>query len=262
MKRYPMFRLFSLILALSLMQVSCGVGAAEPPATGTPQPTATETLVPTKTSTPTRTPLPTRTPNLTATQRFEDYNAEAQKYFDLGYIKTTDGRFVRYNDFNEEWAQLRWYRWWTEDDVVRDFFMSAHFKWSSAYRNADVSGCGFVFAIQENGDHFAVFLDRSLIRFLNSDQSAYTRRVGVTRGTGLVDFKNNPADQPIEADFTVIVTGAYVYVLVDDEVVGEYSLPQSRILEGNLGLTLLSGTNKDYGTRCEMTDIHVWIPNN
>ena len=28
--------------------------------------------------------------------------------------------------------------------------------------------------------------------------------------------------------------------------------------EGELSLTLLSGTNKDYGTRCEMTNIELW----
>ena len=49
-------------------------------------------------------------------------------------------------------------------------------------------------------------------------------------------------------------------VLVNGDVVGEYSLPQSRLLEGNFGLSLLSGTNKDFGTRCEMTNIHAWIP--
>ncbi|MCI0553079.1 MAG: hypothetical protein L0287_19200 [Anaerolineae bacterium] len=72
---------------------------------------------------------------------------------------------------------------------------------------------------------------------------------------------NNPADQPAEADFTVIVKGTYVYVLVNGEVVGEYTLSKSRILEGDLGLSLLSGTNKDFGTRCEMTNVHAWIPN-
>jgi hypothetical protein len=52
----------------------------------------------------------------------------------------------------------------------------------------------------------------------------------------------------------------YSYVLVDGELIGEYTLSQSRPLEGNVGLTLLSGTNKDYGTRCEMTNLHLWIP--
>jgi len=43
--------------------------------------------------------------------------------------------------------------------------------------------------------------------------------------------------------------------------VGEYTLAKSKILRGDVGLSLLSGTNKDFGTRCEMTEIRLWIPN-
>ena len=76
-----------------------------------------------------------------------------------------------------------------------------------------------------------------------------------TRGSGRVDF-----NYPAEADFTVIVKGAYTYVLVNGEVVGEYTLAQSRSLQGDLGLTVLSGTNRDYGTHCEMTHVRLWVP--
>lgn len=84
--------------------------------------------------------------------------------------------------------------------------------------------------------------------------------MGTTRGTGRVQF-DNPFDHPVEADLTLIVKGTYAYVLVDDEVVGEYTLSQSKILRGTIGLALLSGTNKDFGTRCEITNLHIWIPN-
>ena len=93
------------------------------------------------------------------------------------------------------------------------------------------------------------------------ETSYYYRSIGPTRGTGRVKL-DNPADRQVEADFTLIVKGAYAYVLVDEEVVGEYTLAQSKNLHGRLGLSLLSGTNKDYGTRCEMTNLHLWIPNN
>jgi hypothetical protein len=79
--------------------------------------------------------------------------------------------------------------------------------------------------------------------------------MGRTRGSGTVKFSN-----PAEADFKLIVKDNYAYVLVDDVVVGEYTLSQSQPVRGDLALTVLSGTNKDYGTRCEMTDIHVWTP--
>lgn len=250
----------TIVFVLSVLLSACGGLATEAP-TGTPQPTATKTLVPTATSTPTRTPRPTRTPNPTPTDWVDAYEVELQTYIDLGYLPSAEGRFVRYEGLNRAWAQLGWYQRWTQDDVARNFFMSAHFKWSSAYRNADESGCGFVFATQENDDHYAVFLDWRRVTFIVYDSASYyARRVGLTRGTGSVKF-DNPADQPAEADFTLIVNDAYAYVLVNGEVVGEYTLSQSKILKGKLGITMISGTNKDYGTRCEMTIVHAFILN-
>lgn len=265
MKTKKINPILSIFVILSLVQLACGLSATQPTSTpaptDTPQPTATITLTPTNTPRPSPTPRPTKTPNLAATERIEGYNADTQAFFDKGYLKTIDGKITEVDDFNQDWAQLGWYNWQTLNTKASDFYMSAHFKWSSAFRNANESGCGFIFAIQENGDHYGVFLDRSRIIFLNADQtSGYSRNVGLTRGTGRVKF-DNPADQPSEADFTVIVKGAYTYVLVDGKVVGEYTLSQSKILKGNLGLSLLSGTNKDYGTRCIMTNIRIWTPN-
>ena len=254
-----------LFLIFVLVSLACSGTVVEPtmvPDTDTPVPTltATETVTPTNTPRPSPTPRPTKTPNLAATQRYEEFNAETQKYFDLNYIDTTEGRIREFDDFGYDWAQLGWYNWVPLGETVTDFYISAHFKWSSAYRNADLSGCGILFAIQDNGDHYAVFLDRNEILFLNADTAtSYSRPVGLTRGTKRVKF-DNPADNPVEADFTVIVNGTYTYILVNGEVVGEYTLAQSKILRGDIGLSLLSGTNKDYGTRCEMTNIRLFIP--
>lgn len=241
-------------LSIALAVSACSTIAPTPAPTNTPQPTATQTLVPTATLTPTRTPRPTSTPNMAATQHIQDMQAEAQAYVDKGYLKTVDARFREYDDFEVEWAQLNWYQWEPLTDTVSDFYLKAHFKWESAYRNADVSGCGFVFGLQQNTDHYAVFLDRSQVLFLISNGSG-TRDLGKTRGTGKVKF-----DLPAEADFTLIVNDGYAYVLVNEELVSEYTLSQTQPLRGRLGLTVLSGTNKDYGTRCEMTDLHAWIP--
>ena len=256
----------AVLLILAFVLSACGAIAqpptATPASTNTPQPTATITQTPTNTPRPSPTPRPTKTPNLAATERMDEFNSQTQSYFEKGYLATADGEIKEIDDFAFDWAQLNWYNWLPLDEEASDFYLSAHVKWSSAYRNADTSGCGFIFAIQDNGDHYAVFLDQSRIFFLNADQSSgYSRPVGLTRGTGRVDF-DNPADSPQEADFAVIVNGTYTYVLVNGEVVGEYTLAKSKVLRGDIGLSLLSGTNKDYGTRCEMTDIHAWIPNN
>lgn len=250
--------LFIIVLIILFLFSSCSPSAPpSPTSTATHEPTATGTPIPTETVRPTSTPRPTKTPNLAATQRMGELQAEAQSYFDQGYLETVEGRFKEYDDFREEWAQLGWYSWWTLGQTVKDFYMTAHFKWTSAYRQADLSGCGFAFAIQGDDEHYAVFLDRSKVYFVETGQ--YYRPFGPTRGTGRVNFEN-PFDQPVEADFTLIVRATSAYVLVDQELVGEYTLSQSKNLRGGLGLTLLSGTNKDFGTRCEMTNLHVWTP--
>lgn len=244
----------SFVLMLILVSLACAT--SQPTPTSTPEPTATKTSTPTKTPRPSPTPRPTNTPNLAATALAEERNAEIQDYYDKGYLTTTDGRFRELDDFSYDWAQMGWYNWLSLRDSAQDFFLSAHFKWNSASKTPDISGCGFIFGIQPNDDHYAVFLDRSKVFFLMTDKRlGFSKPVGTTRGTGRVKF-----DYPAEADFVLIVKEAYAYVLVDGEVIGEYTLSQSRISHGRLGLTVLSGTNKDYGTRCEMTNLHLWIP--
>ena len=257
MHHKPLHALMSFAFILIIVSVACSTSQPTPVPTDTSvPPTATETLVPTNTPRPSPTPRPTQTPNLAATARVDDLNAEAQEYFEKGYLATTDGRFRELEDFSYEWAQMGWYNWLPLRDSASDFFLSGHFKWDSAYKSSDTSGCGFIFGLQQNDDHYAVFLDRQKVLFLITDHAiGFSKPVSPTRGNGVVKF-----DYPAEADFTLIVKDAYAYVLVDGEVVGEYTLAQSRASKGGIGLTVLSGTNKDYGTRCEMTNLHLWLP--
>lgn len=257
MRTKTLYPLFSVMVVLAIVSLACSATAPEPTATSTPIPaTATATLVPTNTPKPTSTPRPTKTPNLAETQRAEALNSEAQAYFDKGYLTTASGEFTEFDDFSQDWAQLGWYSWWVLDQNASDFYMSAHFKWSTALRNNEISGCGFVFGLQDNNDNYAVFLDKSRILFLNTDQSMGGGfEVGKTKGKGRVNFGN-----PAEADFTLIVKGLYSYVLVDNELIGEYTLSKNKPQDGGLGLTMFSGTNKDYGTHCEMTNLHLWRP--
>jgi hypothetical protein len=247
--------LFIITLLVQACSANAPVATATKAATSTPEP---PTPTSTKTPVPSATPRPTRTPNLAATQQFEEWDAEAQSYVEAGYLTTSEGKFYKLDTFSEEWAQLGWYWRWPVNISARDFFMSGRLRWSSAYRSADISGCGFIFAEQENGDHYAVFLDRSKVLFVETEEYYYP--IGPTRGTGRVNF-GNPFDHAVEADFTLIVEDAYAYVLVDGELVGEYTLSQSKNLRGTIGTALLSGTNKDFGTRCIITNFHAWVRN-
>src|SRR6185295_6034810 len=81
-----------LIVIMAFVLSACSLSAAQPTATliltNTPKPIATLTLTPTKTPMPSPTLRPTKTPNLAATERMDGFNAEAQSYFDKGYLTT------------------------------------------------------------------------------------------------------------------------------------------------------------------------------
>lgn len=244
--------ILSFVLILILVSVACAT--AQPTPTGTPEPTSTETVIPTNTPRPSPTPRPTRTPNLAATQHAEELIGEVQLYYEKGYLTTNNGRLTELDDFSHDWAYLGGYKPLVFVILASDFFLSAHFKWDSAFQNSNISGCGFIFALQPNNDHYVVFLDRTKVE-LRISTHGFSTRVKPIRGTEQVKF-----DYPAEANFTLIVKGAYAYVLVNGEVVSEYALLENRPLLGDLGLTVISGTNKDYGTRCEMTNLRLWIP--
>jgi hypothetical protein len=245
-----------LLFVFILVLVSLACAISRPTPTNPPEPTSTETAIPTATQTPrpSPTPRPTRTPNLAATQHAEELIGEVQSYYEKGYLNTTSGKLTELDDFSHDWAYLGGYQPLVFVILASDFFLSAHFKWDSAFQNSNTSGCGFIFAMQPNDDHYVVFLDRTKVEFRISTHG-FSTRVKPIRGTGQVKF-----DYPAEADFTLIVKGAYAYVLVNGEVVSEYALLQNRPLRGDLGLTVVSGTNKDYGTRCEMTNLRLWLP--
>jgi hypothetical protein len=74
-------------------------------------------------------------------------------------------------------------------ESVGDFVLNAHFRWNSAFKNSNTSGCGFIFGIQPDEEHYAVFLDRQTVFFLITDPAAgFSRPVTPTRGTGAVNF--------------------------------------------------------------------------
>jgi hypothetical protein len=256
LKEKSLYSFLLLISVFILISIACATTQSIP--TGTPE--ATATVMPTTTNTPrpSPTPRPTWTPDSAATQYVEERIAEVQEYYKEGYLTTTDGTFAEFNDFIYDWADLGRYQLFTLPISVSDFFLRAHFKWNSALENSDTAGCGFIFGLQPNKDHYAVFLDRTTVYFrISNARFKDASSVEPTRVLGKVKF-----DYPAEADFALIVRDRKAFVLVNGELVSEYTLLAGRPVQGKLGLTVLSGTNKDYGTHCEMTDLRLWIPDN
>jgi len=247
-------RFFSIVIAivfLMLASLACFFGRPPEP-TPVPPTNPPPVLQPTESLPPTAEPSPV--PDVPTPQpQSSEFNLLLQEFADKGYINTTEGETIPIDPFKEEWAQLNYYQWWTIDQEASDLVFQGHFKWSSSNSSPDLSGCGVIFGLQDNDDHYAVFLDKGRIAFLMS-RGANVYEVGKTRGPGRVNFGN-----PAEADFVLAVKGKSAYVSVDSEVT-EYTLSQDQSTSGNFALTLLSGTNSGYGTRCEMTDMNLFVP--
>jgi hypothetical protein len=253
MKNYRFTHLYAHVLFVMVVGMACVLSSA-PALTPTSAPTNSPSPPPTRTEQPTSTPSPTETPDVVATEfaRLEtEMGTKIQEYYDAGYLPSSDGKYIPLGDFKEDWARLDSYSWWSFNLSASTFVMSGHFSWSSAVENPNPSGCGFAFDISENRA-YAAFVDRDRIFFV--DSQGY--ELGKMRGSGRLSFS-----LPAEADFTLIVNNDEhrAYAIVDDKLIGEYSINQGEAISGPVGFSILSGTNKDFGTHCEITHASIWI---
>ncbi|MFN8411524.1 MAG: hypothetical protein U0Z26_03970 [Anaerolineales bacterium] len=241
------------VLAIFLLFVMACNMSSVTTATETPTKTAIPPTL-TKTKKPTSTPRPTATPNVAATQKYDEFNTLLEEIKSNGYISTTAGDASEIDDFKEDWAQMNWFQSWGYGEVSSEFVFKSKFKWTTASSTPEQSGCGVIFGGQENGDYYALFLTNQNIRFFMK-RGANLYNVGKTSGSGAQAFGN-----PAEADFVLAVSDQKAFVSVNGEKT-LYTLSQDQTTKGVFGLSLLSGTNKDYGTRCEATDMMLWNSN-
>ena len=242
-----MTKLRILGFALALAALACGqvervvtvvVTATDEPSVASPTrpPVATQ---PQATSAPVVSDLEVRTTDL------------IQSFSNDGYLESTSGTFHAIPDFNETWAQLNWYQWWDTGFAPKDFVITAHTAWESASDTADWwnSGCGFVFREEDEDNHY--------LAYLGMDEWVYLSRVRGGNWASLGDNAYGSLAIPKgEADVAMVVEGREIHYFVN----GEHVLSRDDLqdAEGLLGLTLLSGTNKGFGTRCIMSDIALW----
>lgn len=193
-----------------------------------------------------------------AVQTQVDFPALLETFKEKGYIDTTDGQTISIADFKKSMAQKGWYYKWgfaeEAQDEYENFVFSAHFKWESYTSTPDISGCGIGFGIKEDGKHYAVFLDQANI-VLAKGTDATAKRMGVAEDSGRFPI----IPKPTEADFAAAVWGNNLYVLVNDVFV-HFILASDQDAVGKFALSLLSGGNSDYGTRCQMTNVTLWTP--
>jgi hypothetical protein len=248
-------------LVLILVTLACSSGQS---ATLTPVSTNTS-IPPSDTPVPTSTLKPTNTPDLAATKDAETDQVTLQKYVDSGYLSTTDGTIYPLNTTTFEMAQINYlnYQEAGASLPVTDFAFWGDVKWSSAgpVNSPEFSGCGIAFRVGSNiVDGYSAMLtnDSVLVTWCFAALGNHCGRVGKTRGKGTVKFGN-----PAEAHFEFITNKGHAYALVNGEFTAEYTLFQDRLTQpGLFAYSIISGTNRDYGTRCTIDNAKLWVPNN
>jgi hypothetical protein len=232
------------IVALILVSLACS--SAQQMIQGTPTPTLTSTLTltPTSTSTPTFTPTFTSTPNLTATQQVEAFLPLVQSYFDQGLIPTTDGIYRRLDDHVDSLAVENNYRWFKMGLDIRNFIIKSHITLTTADLSPK-SGCGIAFRVLE---------DFANVVFLAQDGNAYY----MTNNEVFYNQYYGKAANPAEFDIVFVAKENKLTLYVNEKE----ALTYETFLEtyvGDIGLTVLSASDKGFGTRCEFKDNELWV---
>lgn len=168
-----------------------------------------------------------------------------------GIIASSEGTYELLEPFDESWAQLDWYQWWPTGASPTDYVVRGNATWDSASDKANwwFSGCGLVFRETNVDNHYMVFLGldgyANMIRFRN----------GVFAELGRSFY--GPVDVPRgSAELMLVVEGNQFTFYVDGERVLQRQ--DSAHAEGELAYTLNSGTNKDWGTRCQLNNVELW----
>jgi hypothetical protein len=260
--------LMLIVCAIVLFSSACQAGSFDPgkilnPATATPTiapsstSISTSTPIPTNTRPPTRTPRPqTPTPDedQKATSIAADRSSVITELFNQKLLKSGDyDYYYALDGLDENWAQLFWYQWWETGMNAKNFVVQADIQFDSASNIANWpdSGCGFVYNAVDTDNHHITYLgmDGNIYSF-RTEKGLFTRLK-----TGYYGKLKVPADS---AKITLIVEDQWVTFLVNDKKTVHFE--DMRLGQGgDIAFTLVSGTNKDYGTHCVFENVEAWV---
>ncbi len=249
------FRALVILAVLMVLAQACSGSAAQSP---TAAPTFTP-VPPTATVPPTSTTEPTATPNLAATQAMNDILTQVQKYVDAGYLPSTQGEVADLSDGSLEMAKTNYLDFQDAgyEEKVKNFAVWTDLKINSAapVNYPEYSGCGFTFHFDESGDSYTAMVTKDQV-LLTACRNHSCYELGKTKGSGRLNFSD-----AVDAKLELIVNDVNAWVRVDDQLIGQYTLSSDYLTEpGYLAYTIISGTNKDYGTRCEFSHGKLWLP--
>ncbi len=193
----------------------------------------------------------TATAGVRVTEQAQGLYNIVQELEKQGAITRTNGTYHTISNFNESWAQLLWYQYSATEYSPNDFVISAHTQWESASRVADwyASGCGFVFREVDENNHYLIYLALDGNVYLKAYVDGKFYELG-KEYYGQLDFMQG------QADVILAVDGPKITYFINGEQA--FQRENSQLNSGGLYLTVVSGSNQDFGTRCQITDIELW----
>ncbi|MEW5869948.1 MAG: hypothetical protein AB1894_11775 [Chloroflexota bacterium] len=190
--------------------------------------------------------------DMRATQQAQPLIDWIQKLANEGAISTTAGAYYPIEDLDKSVAQINYFSWWDTGYSAENFAILTDVAWDVASDKANWfnTGCGFVFADQD--DDFYFFLKLSL------DGMATLRSRKFDNWNMLSQKKfGKPTIPSGQANVLMIVLDQRVKLYVDDQpILDSYA---SALRPGQINLSLSSGINTGFGTRCQFTNAGLWI---
>lgn len=181
---------------------------------------------------------------------------EIQQLVEAGVIINTSGYYQNLPDDEASLARINAIGPGLETNFpLENFVLRTDITWSSASETAnwDRCGCGFIFGDQKDGYFDFIFLALDgFVRFYRPQPGTNTIvPFSERRYSGKLGRPNG------KAEFLLVVVDKRVTVFVNDEKV--LSEHESLFKSGRLVYALASGTNKNYGMRCNWKNVDLWI---
>lgn len=189
-----------------------------------------------------------------------DILSDVQDYYSKGYLPFPNGQLYVLDDFSKTTPSMEVFDFTRTRQQVQEFALWADIeldsRGSTTYPN--YTGCGFAYRVQNNSDGYTAILTNNAVR-MGYCKGGMTQceLFGTTFGTGEVNVGNKTKTQ-----FSLIVNRDFAYALVDDVLVGQYTLFTTKLLGlGEIYYGVVSNINADYWSACKITNVRVWESN-
>jgi hypothetical protein len=188
----------------------------------------------------------------TATAHAGQFVSVISQLVSEGKVTTTEGDYYHLADFDEAQAKINYFFQVDTGYSAENFVLQTDMAWDSASMSANwpTSGCGVVFGRtdEDNFDFTYLGLD-GMVNIIRSAKG--NQRLLTYQRWGKPDLPEG------RAKFRLVVWNKRITVYVNESQIS--SMQDAAYGPGEIALTLVSGTNADFGTRCQMTDTNLFI---